>query len=466
MILKLYNLTGIHPKMYQPGGKIELIVDEMVSTAEETRCVWEIPDLQVLLQSPNQASTASKPVSDLDHTKKMVKGVKIFWNEIDKLLFSSLTFCLTVDAKGVEPKRLMRSILDAVRPIRLLVDSFNGLSTELSSYSGPRTPFLIYLGAECSNDEIDMLFKNLLAIKKTQYSASSVSQPDQARSLHDEILKLTPLASLPLGSTSVLTALVQYSKIFSFIGYWKQDVSGLKHHFIITMSADKKLLIQQPDDPPTSEPFFSISYFGSGSVEDPNYGPGYLIRLVSITVWLRYLKLNVKKNKRFRELREKVRKSLAEGDRNALREDLLSLNEEGSSDVHLHANIAEFRAELVPEIMPILNQDEQSSYEVPITSSFGARVLSDHRYIRGMNASIVAKLNELQQMLDERIMEYEKIQTHVANMVNLEIEKINHNNQKVNLDIQKAVTRLTKIAVVLAGIAIIVEIVVAYIFRS
>jgi hypothetical protein len=74
-----------------------------------------------------------------------------------------------------------------------------------------------------------------------------------------------------------------------------------------------------------------------------------------------------------------------------------------------------------------------------------------------MNASIAAKYNELLQMLDQRIMEDEKIQMQVANIVSLDIEK-------VNFDIQRTITRYTKISVgagIASAIAAIVAIAVA-----
>jgi hypothetical protein len=135
----------------------------------------------------------------------------------------------------------------------------------------------------------------------------------------------------------------------------------------------------------------------------------------------------------------------------------MSLNKEGSSDVYLRANIAEFRAALDPYIMPILAQDEQSSYEVPVIDHLHKSTLNDHRYIRALNASIAGKYNELLQMVDQRIMEDEKIQMHVANIVSLDIEK-------VNLDIQNTITRYTKISVgvgIASAIAAIVAIAVA-----
>jgi uncharacterized protein involved in propanediol utilization len=70
-----------------------------------------------------------------------------------------------------------------------------------------------------------------------------------------------------------------------------------------------------------------------------------------------------------------------------------------------------------------------------------------------MNASIAGKYNELLQMLDQRIMEDEKIQMQVANIVSLDIEK-------VNLDIQRTITLYTKISVG-AGIASAIAAIVA-----
>jgi hypothetical protein len=88
------------------------------------------------------------------------------------------------------------------------------------------------------------------------------------------------------------------------------------------------------------------------------------------------------------------------GNRDALRENLISLNKEGSSHVHFRANVAEFRAALDPYIMPILDQDEQSSYEVPVIAHLHQSTLNDHQYKRALNASIAGKYNELLQMLD------------------------------------------------------------------
>jgi hypothetical protein len=272
------------------------------------------------------------------------------------------------------------------------------------------------------------------------------------RSLTEEIRKFAPVSYLPSDSRQI-TALLLRPNVLPFVGYWKQRESGLKHHFIITIGQDEKLLYQQPKIPFSSIPSFSVSGFGSSLIYDPNYGPGYLIRLISITVWSRYLILKFINNTRLRELRENLQNLLVVGDRDALREHLISLNKEGSSDVHFRANVAEFRAALDPYIMPMLAQDEQSSYEVPVIAHLHEGTLNDHRYIRAMNASIAAKYKELLQMLDQRIMEDEKIQMQVANIVSLDIEK-------VNLDIQRTITRYTKISVG-AGIASAIAAIVA-----
>jgi hypothetical protein len=455
MILKLRNLTDVDP-LIDPTLEIDHTVDEMTTTGKETKSVWDINNLEILLQSAKQPSSASKLESDLDVTKKMIKAVKIFWIDIDKFPFFSLIFCLTVDIKGVAPEAIMTTILNAVRPIRALFDSLNGVSTELVSYR-PCTPFLIYLGARCCSDDLKMLFKNVSAIKNAQNPVNEVPQLGQVRLLTEEIQKFAPVSYLPSDSLQI-TALLLRPNVLPFVGYWKQRESGLKHHFIITISQDEKLLYQQPKTSSSSIPSFSISGFGSSLIYDPNYGPGYLIRLISITVWSRYLILKFRNNTRFRELREKVQNLLAgSSDRDALREQLISLNKEGSFDVHLSANIAEFRAALDPDIRPILDQDEQSSYEVPVIAHLHESTLNDHRYIRAMNASIAGKYNELLQMLDQRIMEYDKIQMEVANIVSLDIEK-------VNLDIQRTITRYTKISVgagIASAIAAIVAIAVA-----
>ena len=454
MILKLRNLTDVDP-LIDPTLEIDHTVDEMTTTGKETKSVWDINNLEILLQNTKQTSSTSKLDSDLDLTKKMIKAVKIFWINIDKLPFFSLTFCLTVDIKGVTPEAIMTTILNAVRPIRALFDSLDGVSTELISYR-PCTPFLIYLGARCYSDELKMLFKNVYAIKNAQNTVNKVPQLGQVRSLSEEIRNFAPVSYLPSDSRQI-TALLLRPNVLPFVGYWKQRESGLKHHFIITISQDEKLLYQQPKTSFSSIPIFSISGFGSSLIYDPNYGPGYLIRLISITVWSRYLILKFRNNTRFRELREMVQNLLVDGDRDALREQLISLNKEGSYDVHLSANIAEFRAALDPYIMPILDQDEQSSYEVPVIAHLHESTLNDHRYIRAMNASIAGKYNELLQMLDQRIMEYDKIQMEVANIVSLDIEK-------VNLDIQRTITRYTKISVgvgIASAIAAMVAIAVA-----
>jgi hypothetical protein len=78
---------------------------------------------------------------------------------------------------------------------------------------------------------------------------------------------------------------------------------------------------------------------------------------------------------------------------------------------------------------------------------------------------IAEKFNELLQILDERMLEYEKFQAHVANIVSVDIQKINLDSQNVNLKIQSAVKRLTIIAIGLAITAIVVEIAVGYFFR-
>ena len=454
MILKLRNLTRVGP-LVDPTLEIDHTVDEMTATHKETKYVWDIIDVETLLQSAKQTSSASKLDSDLGLTKKMIKAAKIFWIDIDKLPFFSLTFCLTVDIKGVTPEAIMTTILNAVRPIRALFDSLDGVSTELISYR-PCTPFLIYLGARCYSDELKMLFKNVYAIKNAQNTVNKVPQLGQVRSLSEEIRNFAPVSYLPSDSRQI-TALLLRPNVLPFVGYWKQRESGLKHHFIITIGQDEKLLYQQPKTSFSSIPIFSISGFGSSLIYDPNYGPGYLIRLISITVWSRYLILKFRNNTRFRELREMVQNLLVDGDRDALREQLISLNKEGSYDVHLSANIAEFRAALDPYIMPILDQDEQSSYEVPVIAHLHESTLNDHRYIRAMNASIAGKYNELLQMLDQRIMEYDKIQMEVANIVSLDIEK-------VNLDIQRTITRYTKISVgvgIASAIAAMVAIAVA-----
>jgi hypothetical protein len=454
MILKLHKLTHVDP-LIDPTREIDHTVDEMTETGKETKSIWNINNLETLLQSAKHTSNASKLDSYLDLTKKMIKAVKIFWIDIDKLPFFSLIFSLTVDIKGVGPEAIMMTILNAVRPIRALFDSLDGISTELISYR-PCTPFLIYLGARCCSDELKMLFKNVYALKNAQNPANEVSQLGQVRSLTEEIRKFAPVSYLPSDSR-LITALLLRPNVLPFVGYWKQRESGLKHHFIITISQDEKLLYQQPKIPFSSIPSFSISGFGSSLIYDPNYGPGYLIRLISITVWSRYLILKFTNNTRLRELRENLQNLLVVGDRDALREHLISLNKEGSSDVHFRANVAEFRAALDPYIMPMLDQDEQSSYEVPVIAHLHESTLNDHRYIRAMNASIAAKYKELLQMLDQRIMEDEKIQMQVANIVSLDIEK-------VNLDIQRTITRYTKISVgagIASAIAAIVAIAVA-----
>jgi hypothetical protein len=454
MILKLRNLTRVDP-LIDPTREIDHTFDEMTTTGKETKSVWDINNLEILLQNTKQTSSASKLDSDLDLTKKMIKAVKIFWIDIDKLPFFSLTFCLTVDIKAVEPEAIMMTILNAVRPIRALFDSLNGVSTELIRYR-PCAPFLIYLGARCCSDELKMLFKNIYAIKNAQNPFNDVPQLGQVRSLVEEIRKFAPVSYLPSDSHQI-TALLLRPNILPFVGYWKQRESGLKHHFIITISQDEKLLYQQPKTSFSSIPIFSISGFGSSLIYDPNYGPSYLIRLISITIWSRYLILKFTHNTRLRELRENLQNLLVVGNRDALREHLMSLNKEGTSEVHLRANVAEFRTALDPYIMPILDQDEQSSYEVPVIAHLHESTLNDHRYIRAMNASIAAKYNELLQMLDQRIMEDEKIQMQVANIVSLDIEK-------VNLDIQRTITRYTKISVgagIASAIAAIVAIAVA-----
>jgi len=455
MILKLRNLTHMDP-LIDPTLEIDHTVDEMTATGKETKSVWDINNLETVLQTAKQTSNASQLDSDLDLTKKMIKGVKIYWIDIDKLPFFSLTFCLTVDIKGVAPEAMMTTIMNAVRPIRAIFDSLDGVSTQLVSYR-PCTPFLIYLGARCCSDELKVLFKNVYSIKNAQNSRKEVPQLGQVRSLTEEIQKFAPVSYLPSDSRQ-LTALLLRPNVLPFVGYWKQRESGLKHHFIITISQDEKLLYQQPKTSSSSIPIFSISGFGSSLIYDPNYGPGYIIRLISITVWSRYLILRFTNNTRFRELREKVQNLLVgSSDRDALREHLISLNKEGSSDVYLSANVAEFRAALNPYIMPILEQDEQSSYEVPVIAHLHESTLNDHRYIRALNASIVGKYNELLEMLDQRIMEYDKIQMQVANIVSLDIEK-------VNLDIQNTITRYTKISVgvgIASAIAAMVAIAVA-----
>jgi hypothetical protein len=451
MILKLRKLTHVDP-LIDPTLEIDHTVDEMTQTGKETKSVWNINNLETLLQSARQTSSAINLDSYLDLTKKMIKALKIFWIDIDKLPFFSLIFCLTVDIKGVAPEAIMTTILNAVRPIRALFDSLDGVSTELISYR-PCAPFLIYLGARCCSDELNMLFKNVSAIKNAQNRVNKVPQLAQVRSLTEEIRKFAPISYLPSDSRQI-TALLLRPNVLPFVGYWKQPESGLKHHFILTISQDEKLLYQQPKTSFSSIPSFSISGFGSSLIYDPNYGPGYLIRLISITVWSRYLILKFRNNTRFRELREKVENLLAGGgDRDALREQLISLNKEGSSDVDLSANVTEFRAALDPDIMPILDQDEQSSYEVPVIAHLHESTLNDHRYIRAMNASIAAKYKELLQMLDQRIMEYDEIEMQVANIVSLDIEK-------VNLDIQRTITLYTKISVG-AGIASAIAAIVA-----
>ena len=454
MILKLRNLTHTDP-LIDPTLEIDHTVDEMTATGKETKSVWDINNLETVLQSAKQTSSRSKIDSDLDLTKKMIKAIKIFWIDIDKLPFFSLTFCLTVDVKEVVPEEIMTTILNAVRPIRALFDSLDGVSTELVSYR-PCTPFLIYLGARCCSDELKMLLKNVYTIKNAQNPVNEAPQLGQVRSLAEEIRNFAPLSYLPSDSRQI-TALLLRPNVLPFVGYWKQRESGLKHHFIITISQDEKLLYQQPKTSLSSRPIFSISGFGSSLIYDPNYGPGYLVRLISITVWSRYLMLKFTNNTRLGELRKKVQNLLIDGDRDALREHLISLNKEASSDLDLRANVAEFRVALDPYIMPILDQDEQSSYEVPVIAHLHQSTLNDHRYIRAMNASIAGKYNELLQMVDQRIMEDEKIQTHIANIVSLDIEK-------VNLDIQRTITRYTKISVgvgIASAIAAIVAIAVA-----
>jgi hypothetical protein len=70
----------------------------------------------------------------------------------------------------------------------------------------------------------------------------------------------------------------------------------------------------------------------------------------------------------------------------ALRDHLRSLDEEGSSDADLRANISDFRAVLDPDITPILNQGENIYNEASILVPYPQKSSSGNNalYIRAM----------------------------------------------------------------------------------
>jgi hypothetical protein len=69
MILKLRNLTHVDP-IIDPTLEIDHTVDEMTATGKETKSVWDVNNLEILLQNAKQTLSASKLDSEFVLTKK------------------------------------------------------------------------------------------------------------------------------------------------------------------------------------------------------------------------------------------------------------------------------------------------------------------------------------------------------------------------------------------------------------
>jgi hypothetical protein len=133
----------------------------MTTTAKETRSEGEAKDIDILLDSAKRVYKTSQWEKEYALTKERVKLVNIFWINNDTLPFYLLAFCLTIDTNRIPAKEIMATVLKAVRPIRELFDSLQGVMTKLVS-NRTCTPFLMYLGLDHG---LELVYSSLDTLK-------------------------------------------------------------------------------------------------------------------------------------------------------------------------------------------------------------------------------------------------------------------------------------------------------------
>ena len=216
---------------------------------------------------------------------------------------------------------------------------------------------------------------------------------------------------------------------------------------LIAFSSNQDLLHRMDDE------IFSGLYTSYTMMYDPEVGSSSIISQLCTRMWTTFLIKNVIHDNRFLDLRSKIEDDLSSKNKRNLRTHLISLNEAGSSIVDLSASLSDFRRVVDSSLQPILGNKAAWITDLPIVSkdTFTPapwKALNDKSILELLAVSINDRLSELTTLLNQQISKYEKLNAHISNIV--------------NLDIQTNLTKLTIISVITGIAAAAAAIIIAF----
>lgn len=424
---KINGLFGIQPK----EEKSHISFWGSHDSFEVSQNVWKINLSDMLIVLSKISDKKSFPTKH-ELLEKYVESLEIRGYNSPRLPFYILIarFVLKRDLLN-SSEDLRKDMFLVSQPIRLFIESFDGLTNKIVGYS-PRaslvTQFWVKVTEKHLNQMRDSILKQLSELKKSESSKDfEIKHPVE---LSDKLRSFEPFNLAPeVGDFH--SQIIDGSNIILVIGQIMQPaLGGLRTPYMIELSYGEELLKSQL--PHKAGPYFpNLDMCSLDSIVWEGYG--LLITLISFSTFMSYLASErAKIERKISKLREAI--SLTGLSTEELHNHLNEINNYGTKLSSLLNMLGTFSRQREWALKQIAGGTSDLCFEVPIKTELYR--FSSHKnegYLRTISKQILGILNGTKEALSNQETEIRSLQTHISNIVNLQNIKSNNTLQKIML---------------------------------
>lgn len=364
---------------------------------------------------------------------------------------SILSLKITLNEHALNSSSNLREDLWQVSlPIRLFVESLDGLTKEMGAFS-PRSSVVTQLWIKIEKQHLADLRKTENAL--IEKYGETVGKFEEKKDLNRKLVELEPIhLSDPVGD--IHSHILNGTNVSIVLGQISQPaLGGLRTPYILYLSDDKDLLESKKIDPfPTPIEFFD---FGMEGIVWQGYN--FLVGLISTLIYLSHVGFErIKIDSQLTTLRDSL---TTKNSKKQIDQLLFELNDFGTRISSLLHALGTFSRRWESAINRISRGKDTFASEIPISnfSSFGFNVSDGNLkgYLGTLSDQILAILQNNKEFLSAQKSEVESMRLHISDVVNFKISKSNE-------DLQRSMKRLTTITVIIAIMALVVSLVVGW----
>lgn len=417
-------------------------------TIHETRYFLEVKDHNLVINKAVETSEKGL-VGNVDFARKGIEKITFLGIDSEELPFFVLMMIVSVNNSLFILKKLEEQVNSILRPLRLVMEEFNGITRQIRGEK-PICPYFLDIDVVATSKEIFEITTDV-EISQGEYESIDGEQvpPEGVQALRNLV---------PIWGFERDFNLLSVPKIFEdtvlFVGNVAQiGMNGLMTSFLLKFSSKKYDLGSTK-----LENMISILPRSNDDLLLPWNAAGTMVFLISMFSWATYLEKSAPDlEKKFTEWRKTIHDKLESYNESELEESVLKLEKNGTDIATSIAEIGRLRRIMESAKGEFLKGGTRDLPEISIPPSNKAvfyhiwkstsEKLGSGTYLNGMKRIIIKILNKVEENLNQYQRENELFSRNVNNIISLHHQKKTKEYSRAMIGVTAAVFVFTAIIV-------------------